>query len=259
MNGVLNGVVGGLYALLDIGGCVPTTEALRFFDLLVEGGIQTIQIRGKSLSDRDLLEISRAIIERRPAGVRVFVNDRADIARVAGADGVHVGQGDISPTDLRSWCPSPFRIGLSCHTLEDAVRAHALNVASNDHGSNVVDYIGFGPIFETSTKARPAPTVGLTMLREVVARVHPLPVVAIGGITIERIPAVWATGAAAIAMASGLTNTRDANANAHADRDADEEPDAEWAAESARARIRRAAESLLCAQRAQTAHAVEPQ
>ncbi|MBK8013736.1 MAG: thiamine phosphate synthase [Deltaproteobacteria bacterium] len=220
----------GIYALLDVGGCVAPRDALAVFDLLVEGGIQTIQIRGKTLLDRDLFDVARGIIERRPPNVRVLVNDRADIAKLAGADGVHVGQSDLSPTDLRPWCPSPFIIGLSCHTLDDAVRAHASSVESN-----LVDYIGFGPVFETSTKARPSPTVGLAKLREVVERVHPLPVVAIGGITVERIPAVWETGAAAIAMASGLTSFTTPTTDP---------PGPEAKAESIRSRIRRATESI---------------
>jgi thiamine-phosphate pyrophosphorylase len=124
------------------------------------------------------------------------VNDRADVARLARAAGVHVGQTDLSPLDVRSVIGPGAIVGLSTHTAEQAAAA----------AREPIDYLAVGPVFATATKARPDPIVGFDGVRAVAAMLETsaLPVVAIGGITRERARAVLDSGAAAVAVISDL-------------------------------------------------------
>jgi thiamine-phosphate pyrophosphorylase len=136
------------------------------------------------------------------------VNDRLDIACLSGASGVHVGQGDLSPREVRSIAGDSFVVGLSTHTseqVEDAVR-------------EPVSHIAIGPVFATTTKDTGYATVGLERVRDVCALAsrHDLPVVAIGGITIDRAAAVLAHGASAVAVISDLLATNDPAARVRA-------------------------------------------
>ena len=130
----------------------------------------------------------------RGLGVRVVVNDRADIALAVGADGVHLGQDDLDPSAARRLLGDKFIIGYSTHSVAQAVEAARLPV----------DYVAVGPIFDTSSKERPDPVVGLEGLRGVRAAVGPVPLVAIGGITRETARAVLAAGADSLALISAL-------------------------------------------------------
>jgi thiamine-phosphate pyrophosphorylase len=146
-----------------------------------------------------MLELAEALARRaEAAGATFVVNDRADIARLAGAGGLHVGQTDLAPADARVVVGADMPIGRSTHT-EAQVRA-AL--------AEPIDYLAIGPVFGTRSKDRPDPTVGLEGVRMAVrlasAGAAPRPVVAIGGITLETAPSVLAAGAASVAVIADL-------------------------------------------------------
>ncbi len=163
----------------------------------IEAGVSLLQLRAKSLSLGPLLDLTDALVTlARPAGALVIVNDRADVARLAGADGVHVGQDDLSVADVRALLGPGALVGLSTHSA-DQVRAACREGAS---------YVAIGPVFETRTKARPDPVVGLggVEIAAGLARERGIPVVAIGGITLDRAPAVLRAGAASVAVIADL-------------------------------------------------------
>lgn len=148
------------------------------------------------------LAICQAIVERaRPAGATVIVNDRADISRLAGADGVHLGQDDLDPAAARQILGGSAVVGVSTHSI-DQVRAAC---------RMPVDYIAVGPIFGTTTKKAGCEAVGTELVSQaravlVEAGVEAT-IVAIGGITIEQAPAVIRAGAGAVAVISDLLAT----------------------------------------------------
>ncbi len=170
---------------------------LSFVDLakkICAGGARLLQLRVKDLPAREFLAIAqevRTICQQ--ASCLLIINDRADIALAVDADGVHVGQEDLPLEATRKVLGPGKIIGVSTHDPAQAVAA--------ERGG--ADYIGFGPLFGTSTKATGYTVRGLDQLREIRALVH-LPIVAIGGITAERAPAALAAGAEAVAMISDL-------------------------------------------------------
>jgi thiamine-phosphate pyrophosphorylase len=183
-----------VYAVLDADvavahGRAPLDLARAYFD----GGIRFLQVRGKALSSAALLDLASAVVAlARPYESRVVVNDRADIAVVAGASGVHVGQDDLSPDDARAVVGSDRLVGVSTHTPAQIERAAA----------SPADYIAVGPVFGTRTKDTGYAPVGLDLVR--LAAASGKPVVAIGGITLARAPEVIAAGAASLAVISDL-------------------------------------------------------
>ncbi len=163
----------------------------------LSAGVRLVQLRAKRASSGAMLGRARAMVDRvRRVGGWLIVNDRADIARMAGADGVHVGQDDLSPEAVRTIVGPEVLVGLSTHT-DEQVRAALMQP---------VDYVAVGPVFETTTKARPDPVIGLEGIRSAarLARPRNVPVVAIGGITTERAAEVLAAGADAVAVISEL-------------------------------------------------------
>jgi len=165
---------------------------------LAAAGVQLIQLRAKHIPPRQFLEMSRALIAAAPATVRIIVNDRPDIANIAKAAGVHVGQEDLPVDAARQICPSPQWVGVSTHNLEQ-LRAAADTSA---------DYIAAGPIYPTATKENPDPVVGLDLLRAA-RKLTRKPLVAIGGITIESAGEVFRAGADSVAVISDLLNAPD--------------------------------------------------
>ena len=159
---------------------------------LIEGGASLVQIRDKYASSKEFFEIVRECVEIQD--VRLIVNDRVDIAMMAGADGVHLGQDDLSPTEARKLLGPDAIIGFSTHTIEQAVAALELPV----------DYIAFGPIFPTTTKPDHDAVVGLGTLRKIRGRIGNFPLVGIGGINLENLAAVIDAGADSVAMISAL-------------------------------------------------------
>jgi thiamine-phosphate pyrophosphorylase len=188
----MNLVFPRLYAILDP--ALLTTSELVLAETLAGSGVELIQYRDKKASSRHLFEISRQLstaLARR--GVRFIVNDRPDIALLTGAGGVHVGQEDLGVEEARAICGHERWVGVSTHTLEQ--------VAAADRTS--ADYIAFGPIFPTTTKQNPDAVVGTERLRQV-RQMTRKPVVAIGGITLERAAEVYAAGADSLAVARDL-------------------------------------------------------
>jgi thiamine-phosphate diphosphorylase len=161
--------------------------------LFIDAGIRAIQIRDKEAGDGDLLrETEAAVALARPAGVALFVNDRCDIARIAGC-GVHLGGDDLPAPEARRILGDGFPIGVSTHALEEARRAFS---------DPATDYVAFGPVFESAVKtARPA--AGLEALSRVAGE-KTKALVAIGGIDLGRLDAVWDAGADAAAMISAV-------------------------------------------------------
>lgn len=173
-------------------------------DLLLAAGVRLIQYRDKKASSRELFETSRQIAERvRSAGGIFIVNDRADVAQAAGADGVHVGQEDLPVELARRALVAGKYVGFSTHDLVQVVEA--------DRSS--VDYIAFGPIFPTESKTRPDPVVGLEGLREA-RRATRKPLVAIGGITLGNVRDVMDAGADSVAVIGDLLRASDVGARA---------------------------------------------
>jgi thiamine-phosphate pyrophosphorylase len=168
------------------------------------GGARFIQIRSKHTSSAVFLRMCEDVVRRaRQAGAVVIVNDRADIAKLASADGVHVGQEDLDPASVRSILGSAAIVGLSTHS-PDQVQAASLMA---------VDYIAVGPVFVTATKSTGYSDVGTGFVAEaseILKRADcRKPIVAIGGITLERAPDVIRAGAAAVAVISDLLSTGD--------------------------------------------------
>jgi thiamine-phosphate pyrophosphorylase len=190
-----------LYGIADASFGDPVRLASALFD----GGVRLIQVRNKNGSSREFLHQVEAILRSAPAGARVIVNDRADIARIAGASGVHLGQHDLPCTAARAILGAEATIGISTHSLDQAVRAAA----------QPADYIAVGPIFATTTKVNPDPVLGLEKLKEICTRVGK-PVVAIGGITLENAADVFNCGVASVAVISDLLRAADVTARAQA-------------------------------------------
>jgi thiamine-phosphate pyrophosphorylase len=185
-----------LYAILDIDLCAGRgLDPDAVLDGWLAAGVRLVQLRAKALSSSALLTLSQTCRDRcRRASAMFIVNDRADVARMAGADGVHVGQDDLDPRLVRQLVPAPGIVGLSTHS--DAEVAAAMTVS--------IDYLAIGPVFATGSKANPDPVVGLGGVRRAVAIAGHVPVVAIGGITIERAGDVFGAGAASVAVISDL-------------------------------------------------------
>ena len=164
---------------------------------LISGGALLIQLRDKWAPAGEYYRAaSEAVEHAHRHGVRIIINDRADVAHASGADGVHLGQDDLAPTYARDLLGPSAIIGFSTHSLDQAHDAMALPI----------DYIAIGPIFATATKDDPEPVVGLEGLRAVQALDPDFPLVAIGGITRENAVSVLAAGADSVALISGLVS-----------------------------------------------------
>ena len=168
---------------------------------LARAGVGIAQLRAKALPDRELLALARAAVAAaREQGVLLIVNDRPDITRLSGADGVHLGQDDLPAAAARELLRDAV-IGISTHDPEQ------LAVASREP----VDYVAVGPVFPTSTKENPDPVVGLELVRRARAETG-LPVVAIGGITRPRAAQVVEAGADGLAVIGDLLEAADLDA-----------------------------------------------
>lgn len=164
----------------------------------IRAGVDLIQIREKVLATRPLVElVRRSLDEARAArsGTRIVVNDRLDVALGTGAAGVHLGGQSLPARVARGMVPEGFLIGVSCHSLDEALEGEQARA----------DYIVLGPIFETSSKLAYGPPLGLEKLREVCMRVK-VPVLALGGVTVERARACLEAGAAGVAGISIFQN-----------------------------------------------------
>ena len=183
------------YAMVDQAG---GQEPVALARILLDAGVRVMQLRLKSASGRDLLAAARAIATMcRERGAMLIVDDRTDIAMLAGADGVHLGQEDLPLEAARRLAGSEMIIGISTHSVEQAVVA--------ERGG--ADYIGFGPMYPGGLRNN-ATGKGGDLLREVRAAVR-IPIVAIGGITEATMPAVLEAGADACAIITDVVRAPD--------------------------------------------------
>jgi len=192
----------GLYGIADAQYRpeVPMDEKIRFF---VDGGAGCVQLRMKEGGARRLYEATRKAMARFGGRVVVLVDDRPDVALAAGAHGVHVGQEDLPVREVRALVGPELVLGATVRTLAEA--REALEAGA--------DYVGFGPVFPTTTKALSVEARGLSMLA-LVAREAGLPVVAIGGVGAERAEPIARAGAVAGAVISDVLGAADPVAQA---------------------------------------------
>ena len=193
-----------LYGILDLG-YTAAADVERVAERMCAGGVDILQLRAKQLTEHEIEALAARVQPiAAAAGVPFILNDFPELVPSIGADGAHVGQDDLSVADAR-WragralageVPSPL-IGKSTHSIEQALAAAAAGA----------DYIGFGPLFPTPTKAG-RPAIGLADI----ARVHSLvsiPIFCIGGIKIENLPTILAAGARRIVIVSGILQAPD--------------------------------------------------
>jgi thiamine-phosphate diphosphorylase len=181
-----------LYAILDPEQIAGRDAAKVLHDLLA-GGAKFLQLRVKALPPNEFFDLARrARTETRSHGCKLIINDRVDIALACDADGVHLGQEDLPLAVGRKLIGNRI-IGISTHDLDQAREA----------ARNGADYIGFGPMFGTSTKDTGYTARGVDMLREIRAGVN-LPIVAIGGINEQNVEQVWRAGANSAAIISDI-------------------------------------------------------
>jgi thiamine-phosphate pyrophosphorylase len=188
----------GLYIILDAqaAGTRPLAEAMAE---ALAGGARLIQYRAKQASMREAYEQAGPLAaSARQHGARFIVNDRCDLALAVGADGVHLGQDDLPLAMARSILGPDRLIGISTHRPEQVVAATV----------GGADYIGYGPIFTPFSKPDHEAVVGLEGLRAI-RGLTALPVFAIGGITLEQVPAVMRAGANGVAVISSLARAAD--------------------------------------------------
>lgn len=180
--------------------CVILTESLcrrpweEVARLAIEGGADCLQLREKGLADRELVQRARKLIElARPGGVSVVINDRPDVALLADADGVHVGQADLAVSDVRAIAGTRLLIGVSASDLEQARRA----------AREGADCCGLGAMFPTTTKAKPV-VAGPTLMGDYMndAVCQRVPHLAIGGITAANVAELRAAGCRGVAVSS---------------------------------------------------------
>ena len=197
-----------LYAIIDA--ALLKTSELSFAEMMAESGVELLQYRNKHATSRELFEVSQSISAKlsrlaRPGAYepRFIVNDRADIALLVTAKGVHVGQQDLSVEEARTVVGRNGWVGVSTHSLAQLDAADKTSA----------DYIAFGPIFPTTSKENPDPVVGLELLREARQRTRK-PLVAIGGITLERAADTFRAGADSLAVLRDLIVSEDPVARA---------------------------------------------
>jgi thiamine-phosphate pyrophosphorylase len=186
-----------LYGILDLG-YVESSEMISVAEQMIDGGVDLIQLRAKTRPAGEIAEIATVLHDvtlRR--GVPLVINDHPEIARIVRAEGVHVGQDDLSIAEAREIAGPDCMIGKSTHSVDQAIHA-------TDEGA---DYIGFGPIFATPTKPDYLP-VGLDEIRKVHKAVR-IPIFCIGGIKLDNLPEVIASGAERVVIVSGLLQAAD--------------------------------------------------
>jgi thiamine-phosphate pyrophosphorylase len=197
-----------LYLLADTG-LAPIEQLPEAVAAAIRGNVRSVQLRAKGLTTLQQLELARALLQVcQAAGVPLIVNDRVDIALAAGADGAHVGhigEEDLAPQDARRLLGPGAIVGVSVGSAQEA-RAAAAAGAS---------YVSAGPMFTTTTKPNAGPAAGVPLLRAV-RNATRLPVVAIGGITAERAPTLYAAGADGVCVGAAILKSSDPEAAARA-------------------------------------------
>lgn len=177
-------------------GLYPVVDSVLWIERLLAAGVTTIQLRIKALEDAQVeQDIATAIQLGKRYQVRLFINDYWRLAIKHGAYGVHLGQEDLETTDLAAIQQAGLRLGVSTHDEHELAIAKAVRPS----------YIAMGHIFPTQTKQMPSSPQGLAVLKQMVDNTPDYPTVAIGGISVERVPAVLATGVGSVAVVSAIT------------------------------------------------------
>ena len=184
-------------------GFYPVVPDAAWVQRLLGWGVRTIQLRIKA-AGRTPAEIEQQVraavaAGRAVPGAQVFINDHWQLALAAGAYGVHLGQEDLDSADLNALRSAGLRLGLSTHTPAELARAKAAQPS----------YLAIGPIYPTTLKVMPYEPVGLERLKLWATQAAPYPVVAIGGISLERLPGVRACGVDGVAVVSAVTLAAD--------------------------------------------------
>jgi len=190
-----------LHAIVDVDvAALARWAPLDLARSYLDGGARLLQLRAKHLPSGPFLDLCDALVQAAvPYRASIIVNDRADLAALARAAGVHVGQEDLAPADARGLLGPAAIVGFSTHTvaqIEAALR-------------EPITYLAVGPVFGTNTKDTGYSAVGLELVSTAVRLAGDIPVVAIGGITLDTAPAVWGVGAAAVAVISDLVSSGD--------------------------------------------------
>jgi thiamine-phosphate pyrophosphorylase len=173
----------------------------------LDAGVTFIQLRAKHLDSGAFLDLcDRAVAAGRPFGATIIVNDRCDLARLSGAAGSHVGQDDLPPAAARDLLGTAAVIGYSTHSLEQIEAAVR----------EPVSYIAVGPVFGTRSKNTGYDAVGLDLVRQAARSAGKMPVVAIGGVTLDTATSVLDAGAASVAVIGDLLATGDPRSRAMA-------------------------------------------
>lgn len=181
-------------------GLYPVVDSVEWIARLLEAGVRTIQLRIKDKHDEDVeADIVAAIKLAKQYEARLFINDYWQLAIKHNAYGVHLGQEDMDVADLDAIRDAGLRLGLSTHDNMEMDRARALRPS----------YIALGHVFPTNTKQMPSSPQGLVQLAEHIKTLGDYPTVAIGGISMDRVPAVLATGVGSIAVVSAITHAPD--------------------------------------------------
>ncbi|WP_051220152.1 thiamine phosphate synthase [Prevotella sp. AGR2160] len=172
--------------------------------MALEGGCRWIQLRMKDATDDEVAAVSRqAATLCHNAGATLILDDRVGLIRETGADGVHLGRHDMPVDEARKLLGTSYIIGGTANTIDDVRRLHRQGA----------DYIGCGPFRYTTTKANLSPILGLDGYRRIITAMHAegitLPIVAIGGITLEDIPDILATGVTGIAVSGAILRAAD--------------------------------------------------
>ena len=182
-----------LYCIVDSAFLPVNADLFAFTEMLADAGCTLLQYRNKSGNARIMLEHARELRKRLPAGVKLVMNDRADLCLAAEFDGVHVGQDDLSPESVRKIIGPDRWLGVSTHNPEQL----------RDADLTSADYVAIGPVFDTSSKANPDPVVGFDGVRRA-RKLTRKPLVAIGGITRANAASVIEAGADSVAVISDL-------------------------------------------------------
>lgn len=186
-----------LYGILDLG-YIAARDCLRVAEQMIRGGVDLIQLRGKTTPSELLTALARELHGlTAAAGKPLIINDYPDIATEIGAEGVHVGQDDVSISAARRSTPREMIVGKSTHSLAQARAAQ----------SESPDYVGFGPLFATPTKPDYQP-IGLSDIAQVHGEID-VPIFCIGGIKLENLREVIAAGAQRVVIVSGLLQASD--------------------------------------------------
>ena len=200
--------IANLQAIVDVevahrAGWRPDDLARAYLD----GGARFLQVRAKQLSSRPFLDLCDGVVRAAESyGAQVIVNDRIDLARMSGAAGAHVGQDDLPPADARLQLGPGAIVGFSTHSVAQVEAAL----------HEPITYLAVGPVFGTSTKDTGYTAVGLELVATAAKRAAYVPIVAIGGVTLERAPAALKAGASCVAVIGDLVASGDPSSRVRA-------------------------------------------